>query len=963
MVVSPAVATRAKRAVLAPGARVVIRDEEWIVRSVKPASWGGDAVHVTGTSELVRGKSAIFLTELDEVRELKPEETDLVHDSSPRYRRSRLYIEALLRRSPPTDDALYVGHRGAIRRADYQLQPAAKALRQPRPRILMADGVGLGKTIEVGVLLAELIRRGRGDRILVVALKSILAQFQEELWARFTIPLVRLDSVGIQRVQSKVPSNQNPFYFFNRAIISIDTLKKDEKYRRYLEQCRWDAIVVDECQNVAVRSTGRESQRSQRARLAELLARTTDALIFTSATPHDGRPESFASLMNLLEPTAIADPANYTADDVSGYFLRRFKKDIRHEVEGEFRERDPQIVKLAASAAENAVFERLREVEFRTIARERGGHGVLFRTLLLKAFLSSPAACASTIAKRLEHKALAADDDRARHDRGELESLRDLVQAVTPAHFAKLEELLQILKGLGIDDKRCDERVVVFSERIDTLEFLRDQIRKHLKLPADAVPIFHGTLEDKKQADLVKSFGTRESPIRVLLASDAASVGINLHYFCHRMVHFDLPWSLITLEQRNGRIDRFGQAHKPEIRYLLTVPGGEEIAGDLRVLERLIEKEDAAHKNLGDVAWLMGLHEAEKEEERIARGIEQGETPDEIIPGDQQHTDFMDLLFGEGMPAEAAPRIGDRPRLFADDLAYAREAFAIALNDGGDSVDWLDEVDGFRLRPPADLLRRYEYLPRELRERGEEFRLTTDRNRVMDALENSRNDEDLWPEWELFWELHPVAGWLDDRVLAEFGRHEAPVLRVGSGVVGEEAVFVFQGLVSNHRSQPIVVDWFGVRCVNGAAGALQPLVEIVRDTGLDKVHPNPGGELPEKLKQKLLALRAPAVAKAREHMKELRKQRAAALGDDLRAGLRKLTGWHDAARALLDEREKSLLANRQQLSKPQQAKFERERDRLERIENERKQWINDGMRTVDEPYLRLAAVLIASGGR
>ena len=419
----------------------MIRDEEWGVRSVKTASFGGLAVHVTGTSELVKGKDAIFLSELDDIQELRPEDTELVLDDSPQYRRSRLYLESLLRQTPPTDMALYIGHRAAIDQAYYQMQPAAKALRQPRPRILMADGVGLGKTIEVGILLSELIQRGQGDRILVVALKSILAQFQQELWARFTIPLVRLDSVGIQRVQSKIPSSMNPFYYFDRVIISIDTLKRDDKYRRYLEQSRWDVVVVDECQHVALRNQGGRGQRSQRARLAQLLGRTSNALILTSATPHDGSPQSFASLMNLLEPTAIANPEKYTSEEVSDLFIRRFKKDIAHEVEQAFKERALSLEKVSASPAEDQVFEALRAIEFKTIGRHKGQKGVLFRTLLLKSFLSSPAACASTIQNRLKHKDVQEEEDsRVAHDREVLGHLHHFVEQVGPKNFQKYQK-------------------------------------------------------------------------------------------------------------------------------------------------------------------------------------------------------------------------------------------------------------------------------------------------------------------------------------------------------------------------------------------------------------------------------------------------------------------------------------------------------------------------------------------
>jgi SNF2 family DNA or RNA helicase len=601
-------------------------------------------VHVTGLSALVRNKQAIFLTELDEVIELLPEETRLVADPSPHYRRSRLYLESLLCRTPPTDARLYIGHKAAMNFAPYQFLPAAKALQQARPRILIADGVGLGKTLEVGVLLAELIRRGRGERILVVALKSILTQFQQEMWARFTIPLVRLDSLGLQRVQARIPSNMNPFYYFNRVIISIDTLKKDEKYRRYLEDSHWDAIVVDECQHVVASGSGKKSQR---ARLASLLARKCDALILTSATPHNGRPESFASLMNLLEPTAVADPENYTREDVKGLFVRRFKKDVASQVSSAFQERFPHPHHIDASIDENNVFDCLAGLEFRTIDQGRGGAGILFRTTLLKAFLSSPVACAETIKQRLKHKNVRdADSPDAQHDRRVLNELLGLIEScrVVP----KFERLCQLLSELGYRPQHSGERVVVFAERIDTLRYLQHHLTERFSLKPEQIQMFHGTLPDVEQEHLRADFGAAEGKIRILLASDAASEGINLHFFCHRLVHYDIPWSLITLEQRNGRIDRYGQKQVPHLHYLLTVPGNPRLRGDLRVLDRLVEKEQAAHKNLGDVAWLLNLHDAEKEEARIAQGIEAHEPAERIIPEQVEQNDFLTLLMEVG---------------------------------------------------------------------------------------------------------------------------------------------------------------------------------------------------------------------------------------------------------------------------------------------------------------------------
>jgi len=236
---------------LAPGARIVVRDAEWLVRRVDRTSNGSQAITVVGLSELVKDKEAVFLYDIERllgkgVEVMDPAETKLVPDTSSSFRDSLLYIESLLRQTPPTENKLFCGYSGAVDAVPYQLDPAIQALQQPRQRILLADAVGLGKTIEAGILLSELIRRGRGKRILVCTVKSMLTQFQKELWARFTIPLVRLDSVGIQRIRNHIPTNHNPFYYYDKTIISIDTLKQDAEYRTYLERSYWDIIVIDE---------------------------------------------------------------------------------------------------------------------------------------------------------------------------------------------------------------------------------------------------------------------------------------------------------------------------------------------------------------------------------------------------------------------------------------------------------------------------------------------------------------------------------------------------------------------------------------------------------------------------------------------------------------------------------------------------------------------------------------------
>ena len=955
----------------APGARVVVRGEEWIVKSTGADILGqASAVRVIGISELVRGKEAIFLTDIDEIEELRPEDTKLVHDATPRYRRSRLYLESLLRRTPPTGPELSVGHTAAMDLAEYQLVPAAKALGQPRPRILIADGVGLGKTLEAGILLSELIRRGRGERILVVALKSILTQFQEEMWARFTIPLVRLDSVGLQRVRAKIPSHMNPFYYYNRVIISVDTLKKDGEYRRFLEGCRWDAIVIDECQNVAVRGRGKGG-RSQRARLANLLAETCDALIMTSATPHDGRPESFASLMNLLEPTAVANTSSYSFEDISGLFVRRFKKDVSAAAASNFKERDLDLLRCPASSTENQLFTALDVATFRTVDRARNSRGVLFKTLLVKAALSSPDACAATIEARMKNlekrgpkeESRRPEDADAEHDWLVLRKLGDLCRAIPKSQFSKLQRLFAELEAAGYRDGRVGDRVVIFSERIPTLKLLQTQLMKRFRLKEEQVALFHGS-DDMKQQGLVKDFGTKTGKTRILLGSDAASEGINLHFFCHRMIHFDVPWSLITLEQRNGRIDRFGQTETPWIRYLLTLPDG-ELRGDLRIIERLVEKEEMAHKNLGDVAWLMKLYDAEAEEERIAQAIQEGVAAETALPDQDlwaDDDDWIAMLSDEAESDDTVVTMSVPPTLYGDDLDYARDAFEEIEGDELIPVrppEWHEMAKGFTLTAPDDLRRRFEYLPRELRNKHWEFKLSSDRDLVQRAYADARQDDTRWPEWQLFWPLHPIAEWLDDRVLQGFGRNEAPILQVPGNLDRGEFCLLFNGVISNRRSQPRIIEWFGLLFDTSGDHSVQEFDELVALAGLKHTLHNPG----DTIDGEQYARHIPAgVARAKEHMSAVRDQYEAQVAAAMERELQRVRTWRDRSVADLDAARDAKVAKQGRLKSDQQKKDDDARREVERCVASRERAVIDTLSTVPDPYIRLAAVLVGREG-
>lgn len=514
----------------APGMRIIVRGEEWMVKKVETNSLGNQTLHVIGLSQLVKDYESMFLVDIeDDIEIVDPAKVTLVPDNSAFFRKSKVYIESQWRGKIPTDNKIHIGNKAAMDLMSYQLEPAQMALNKTRQRILIADTVGLGKTLEAGILMSELIARGKGKRILVVTVKSMMTQFQKEMWNRFTIPLVRLDSSRIQSVRAKLPTNYNPFFYYDKTIISVDTLKNDLDYRTHLEHAWWDIIVIDEAHNVAKRG----DRSSQRSKLASLLANRSDTLIMLTATPHDGKGQSVASLMNMLDPTAIADEENYTKDDIEGLLIRRFKKDIQDQVSGAFKERVITIERCAASAREEAAYDIFADMKLQMDESRTRGKGILFKTSLEKSLFSSPAACIKSIDARIR-KLEKKYPDGDMPDIVTLKELKAALELISPADFSRYTKLLKLLNSTeyGWSPSKNNDRLVIFTERIETMRYLAENLKKDLGLKDNQLEVMHGGMSDKELQRIVDEFGRAESPIRVIVASDVASEGINLHYLC-----------------------------------------------------------------------------------------------------------------------------------------------------------------------------------------------------------------------------------------------------------------------------------------------------------------------------------------------------------------------------------------------------------------------------------------------
>jgi hypothetical protein len=928
-----------------------------------------------------------------------------VLDESPGYRQTRSSSRRCSgARRPRT--TVTIGHRGALDVMPYQLVPAHEALSALQPRILLADGTGLGKTVELGIVLSELIKRGRGRRILVVAIRSMLAQLQRELWARFTCRSCASTPRGSRACRGRSPRTATRSPTSTAASSRWTRSRTTACYRAWLEQIRWDVIVVDECHNVA-------NQGSQRGELARLLAAQCDALILTSATPHNGRPESFANLMRMLDPTSVADPRSFTKEDVQHLFVRRFKKDVEGDAGEQLRDRSVKTHAVVATREEEAVLEALHTLTLGTLGRKHGRRDALLKWTLIKAFLSSPTACLESLDHRIAATRRALDDgELGPHPRaGELHTdlarlheIRDLVLAAEERGFGKLARLYEELRAIGFDGGKRSPRVVIFSERIATLELLQRSLTTHFGMRDEQIGVFTARDTDEKaQRALVESFGHADSPLRVLLCSDAASEGVNLHHQCHHLFHFDVPWSLIRLTQRNGRIDRFGQHHSPELRYVVTRTAAR--TADQHIVERLIEKEREVERQLGDPGALLGLYDAEREEAFVLQGLATGRPADELLPdaprapseadaalaaaatsddddasaslpeqdGDDAPIDLLALLAQVESDQARTPPLdaltAETPSLFASDYDMVVAALRHLEQHpviGPHPLRWEANAEQrfVTVEAPEPFRRHREgFLPREgVPDRDEPYRLVMGRELVMTKLRSALDDEGRWPEWHLLWEQHPLVEWMLDALGSAYARGEAPLLRIPS-LGADNAVFLLQGSMFNHESEAVVARWMGLEV--RAAGSTYSiraetlsLEEVIARVGLDRVST---GQLVNtgKASSRARALQGQVPSIVKEATSRLLVDRQLHVKADLakraRTETRRIERWVVESNAVLDRVAASYTQRGSRVPRHVEERLVRERAEILRVKANHEQLLKS-LQATGAPYVRLAAV-------
>ncbi len=572
--------------------------------------------------------------------------------------------------------ALQAPFRSGIEIEDYQLEPLVRALQMPRVNLLIADDVGLGKTIEAGLVLQELIIRRRVNSVLIVCPASIQIQWRTQMRDKFGLEFRLVDSDLMKQLRRRRGLHVNPWTHFPRLITSIDFLKRDRPLRLFLEALpaegepkyprRFDLLIVDEAHNVAPAGIGRYATDSLRTEAVRTLAPHFEHKLFLTATPHNGYPESFSSLLELLDGQRFACGVGLDQDQLRAVMVRRLKSELPPRWDGtpRFPERRIEPLEVDYTDEERTAHEDLRKY---TALRSEGvkDETEKFATdfvlkLLKKRLFSSPAAFGITLDKhersltdarrrrdaskkpppgilkrRIDGVEDDYDDDEVYEEQAAevvdvagrvfrplsgdegrlLRQLKDFAGHASNRADSKSKLLIKWLREhIKPDGQWGDERVLIFTEYRATQKWLQGLLAAQGFADHDRLGILYGGMRQDDTEARKAAFQAHpdESPVRIMLATDCASEGIDLQNHCSKLIHYEIPWNPNRMEQRNGRLDRHGQRSSVVSIYHFVGKGYQDSAGhesvsahdleaDLEFLMRAVRKVENIREDIGKV--------------------------------------------------------------------------------------------------------------------------------------------------------------------------------------------------------------------------------------------------------------------------------------------------------------------------------------------------------------------------
>ncbi|HBB33293.1 MAG TPA: helicase [Cyanobacteria bacterium UBA8803] len=530
----------------------------------------------------------------------------------------------------------------SVRPRPYQVVPLLMALRLETIRLLIADDVGIGKTIEAGLIAREMLDRGEVKRLAVLCPPHLCDQWQRELREKFHIDAVVIRSGTVSKLERGLPAgDHHVFSYYRHMIVSLDYAKSDRRRASFLAHCP-DLIIVDEAHTCA-RPGGRSVSQQQRHQLLQEIAQKDSRhLILLTATPHSGIEESFLSVLGLLKGKfATWDVNSLTQEqriELASHFIQRRRADVKQWLGNEtpFPEREPLEQPYKLSKDYRELFEQVYNfarglvkttTQEMSYAQRRGRYWSALA--LIRCVMSSPAAAVATLSKQVSkvdaeneltaeidedlmvaytydpteqeqaidaQPTIAIEQGQRTYTDSDRRKLRGFIQAVEKLKSAKdvklqatiatIEELLQ--SGF---------QPILWCRYIATANYVAEELRnifeKKRNSKTRVIAITGELSEDEREIRLEE---LAAYPQRILVATDCLSEGVNLQEFFNAVIHYDLPWNPNRLEQREGRIDRYGQTAPVVKSYLLY---GQDNPVDGAVLEVLIRKAVEIHKTLG----------------------------------------------------------------------------------------------------------------------------------------------------------------------------------------------------------------------------------------------------------------------------------------------------------------------------------------------------------------------------